>query len=225
MSRRPRTRRTRTGAALVGAVLALASSTACSGDASDGGGSASCASVLRWDGRDYAGHGEQVRQPADTPELGTGVFPGCDDGNGASGDESGSVFRLPGVPPERAVLTARGVFVAGDLDAEPLRLLFEELPCTLADDTTVAGRATGILPAGSTGHLPEPPYRLRFEVDGDERVLGDEWAWVSVLLRVTPDTDRGTDEGLVVASVQQGRLLRVTVRCAGDGWVATALSG
>ena len=185
-----------------------------------GGGAASCAFEVRWEGRVYSGIGEQARMPEPGRALGTGVVPGCDDGNGESRDVDISLHALDDRDPAEAVVTADGEVLAprdGTVPAD-LRELLDPEPCRLAGPTTV--RATALDFARGA---PPAPYTLTLAVDAGDGLPMPGYTRVVLPTQVTSATAGGDDEDVVGAAVQGAAPIEVRLACRGDGYAAASL--
>ena len=87
------------------ATLALVGLLAGCTNESAGSAEGSCAALLDWNGVRYQVSGHRL-PPELGDELGTGVEPGCDDGGGAVGERSVTVYEVVGVDPSVAVALA-----------------------------------------------------------------------------------------------------------------------
>jgi hypothetical protein len=98
-------------------------------EVSGGGGSASCAFIVSYDGHDYFGNAVEVT-PVAGASLGTGTIPPCNDTGGAlepTSAEEVEVTEVQGVPPTVAIL------LAGRTDVVLLRDDVQKLPKELKD--------------------------------------------------------------------------------------------
>ena len=74
----------------------------CAAGSGEGDSDASCDAALDWNGVRYQGSG--TRLPPELGEaIGEGTVPGCDDGDGDSGESTVTVFAVKGVDPAAAV--------------------------------------------------------------------------------------------------------------------------
>lgn len=190
---------------------------------------AGCAAVLRFEGVEYQGWGEERRVPRSGPELGPGVIPGCDDGNGASESSNVTVHEFPGVRPRDAVLIVgtgyAGVYVAegaGSLP-EPVRLTGEYVACDLPGPLTLRGQWISVgspHEIQSDGVLMLP---LRIELwTTDPRLTGPDYERVTVLARSSDDLVV-PDRSVVDRLLWQGEQAEATLHCDGDRFVLDAL--
>lgn len=85
-------------------VLAVSAAVAACDSGSGVSASASCASLIKYDGQDYFGHSAKVRPSDLGPELGRARIPACNDTGGSSGrDEEVVAVEIEGVSPSVAV--------------------------------------------------------------------------------------------------------------------------
>lgn len=193
------------------------------GVARDGGGSGSttCAAQLRFEGRAYVADGALRHLPRAGERLGTGVEPGCHDGEGGgSPDERVAVYRIPGLHVAQAVLARDMVWVRSDLGALPDEVvpMNRPLPCRSA---TLSGQAVGY--HGDVGDDARPPYALDVEADQGEGLPLDRYAWVSLRLHVTDETTGRTDPAFVKSALATGSRITATVTCVRHRWLALSL--
>jgi hypothetical protein len=187
----------------------------------DGAGSATCASELRFDGRAYVADGALRHLPRAGERLGTGVEPGCRDGEGdGSPDERVAVYRLPGLPVAQAVLAQDMVWVRSGLGALPDKVvrMNRPLPCR---STTLRGQAVGY--HGDVGEDARPPYALDIEADQGEGLPLEKFARVSLRLHVTDETTGRTDPAFVKSALATGSRITATVTCVRHRWLALSL--
>jgi hypothetical protein len=183
------------------ALLAAASAVVAGGAAwtvlqqSGGSGDASCAFVLDYDGRRWSPVGSD-RTPVAGGLLGEGVLLGCDDGNGASPDETVEVRRVRGVDPTEAISVDGELLLPQGATGLPeaLRDASEPVRCDLEGPVELAGRWEGIRSPA------EPRFdgdvRLPYSIDfrtSDERVT-DGYASVLLQARATAQTARVSPE-------------------------------
>ncbi len=225
-------RATRAGWAVLGLVVVLGTSCASPGTTGDGG-DASCAAVLDFQGRRYVGDGSlpegSVLQAG--RRLGTGVHPGCDDGNGAAATYESAVHAPPGVDQRLAVLTSGDrLWLADEADAAAVRAdpvlgdIRRPARCMLDRPLTLTGDWVGVTqadPVRGDGDL-RPPARMRVVVPPPSPVVPPLFA-----ARALPVTiPRGVDvppQRDVVAMVQGDAPVEVTVVCDGGRFVARSV--
>jgi hypothetical protein len=194
----------------------------CSGS-TEAGGAASCADLVRFDGKRYHGHGELQRMPATTGPAGTATRLGCDDGSGASTDEDIEVVGLRDVPLDRGFLSHGQLYVRDELEfPDAARDWFEPTRCEDAEPFELTGRWLGV----------ESSRKVRF--DGDIRPPYRVNAWVTrgpqeyVDTRVTVHADGHTDPQLgpddVKASLWEGGHVTAAVHCVDGRFVADGLT-
>ncbi|WP_330457521.1 DUF6281 family protein [Streptomyces sp. NBC_00820] len=108
MTRLPRTAAlAATAIGLTALITGCSSSTSASGG--DGGGEADCAWTLSYGSRTYQRPWPATISVRDSVHhqgkaLGVGTLKGCSDG-GTDNEESASVYRIKGVPPEQAIIS------------------------------------------------------------------------------------------------------------------------
>ena len=208
----------------VAALVLLLSLVGCSG-ATESGGIADCADLVRYDGHRYHGHGELQRAPATSGAAGTATRMSCDDGNGPSPEEDIDVVELRDVPLDRAFLSHGQVYVRDDLDLpEAARAWFEPTRCERAEPFELTGRWLGVesqRKVRSDGDI-RPPYRITLWVTagppayvdtqvavhadghtdpqlGPDDVKGSLWEGGEVIARVHCEEGRFVADGIVAA--------------------------
>ncbi|HET7735641.1 MAG TPA: DUF6281 family protein [Nocardioidaceae bacterium] len=194
-----------------------------------GGEDAGCAAVLRFGGMEYQGWGEERRLPRSGRELGPGVIPGCDDGNGASASVDVTVHAFPGVSPDVAVLVAgrgyAGVYVADQSGPLPeaVRLTSEYVACDVTGPLTLRGTWVSV----RSPHEIESDgaLRLPFRIElwtADPRLTGPEYERVTVVARSSEGL-AVPDRSVVDRLLWQAQEAEATVHCDGDRFVLDLL--
>lgn len=208
-------------AAVVAGVAALAWVTM-AGPTQDNPGDAQCPSVLTYQGRTYVGQGDLVRVPRAGEPAGSGVLPaGC-----GESQRSIEVFSVAGVSSATAVGTDEGVWLAETVTSLPpeLRALRQEVPCRGSGQHQVAGTwvsADG--PQPEQDYVYSAPYVAVVKADQGDILPLDDWALLTVRLQVTKATVRGTDSGLIKATLGGDARLLATVHCSGSAFVVDSL--
>lgn len=210
--------------ACLASLLAVAALGACESSASvRGGGDPGCASVLRYAGHTYIGHGELLRDPATTGRTDVGTAPGCDDGNGASPERDVEVTELVELPMDRAVLVSGTLFIREDLPFPvAARAWFTSPDCATAGAFELRGDwlgVTGPQRPRFDGDL-RPPYRVRLHVDeGPAKYIG-----TTIRIRATAATDPTLGPDDVKTSLWEGGGLVAQVRCDDGEFRAVSLA-
>lgn len=185
--------------------------------------SASCPSILQFQGRIYHGHGEQVRVPRPGQILGTGTHPGCE---GEKPYES-EVRLLPGVVPTVAVVTLGGVWIADTADSLPAEIaaLDEPVPCEGTGLTNLSGDWVAIqAPMPERDNDLTPPYVAVIKADHGRRLPLEKYAAVTVKVHINEQTVGGTDPALATDALRGSTPVMATVRCDGSVFIAEAIS-
>ena len=218
------------------AATALLAMTACAagGTTAGGGGDASCAAVLDFDGRRYVGDGliGEGSVLKEGRRLGTGVQPGCDDGNGAAESLESVVHVLPGVDPRVAVLTTGDrLWIAEETGAAAvredgvLREVRRPAQCALDRPLTLTGDWIGVTQRARVrfdGDL-RPPARMQVVVAAPSPVVGPRFAAQALTVTIPQGIDVPPAED-VVAMVQGSVPVEVTVTCDRGRFVARSVA-
>ena len=201
------------------------SSTEVSGGVS---GSASCAFLVRYDGRAYLGNGVEVA-PVQGGSLGTGMIPPCNDTGGlgtGSPAEEVEVAEIQGVSPTVAImLPGRNdvVLIRNDVDFDalpPELVRLNRAPSCDAHDEPIelAGDWLGILAAdGNTEDDLAPPYDLEIFV---HEASSPPYERSYLTVRVPDDLGRPLTHEDLKTSLWEGGRISLTVTCRGDNFVA-----
>ena len=154
-------------------------------DTGSGSGQASCAYLVQWAGQRWSTTGSD-RRPVAGAVLGTGVVPGCDDGNGAAPDETVEVRAVRGVDPAAAIVVDGELLVPwGARVPDELADAGDPVRCAVEGTVRLAGRWEGV----TSRRQPRvdgdvrPPYRIAFRT-ADPRVT-DGYAEVLLHARAT----------------------------------------
>lgn len=180
-----------------------------------GGGNASCAAVIEYDGHTYWGRGDLKRDPATTGREVTAVIPACDDTGGqdpAVGDESVRVSELVDVPLATGFLWQDAVYVREGSRLPPTTdAWFRAQRCDTAGAFELVADWLGV----TSPHEPRfdgdlrPPYRLEVRVtDGPKEYVG-----TSIVLRADGATDPGLGPRDVKQSLWKGGQVAARVTC------------
>lgn len=208
---------------LVGAALCVAGSGAAAGCGGsvpdDGGGSASCAAVIEYDGATYWGAGAPRRTLDTTGRTLPAVLPGCDDSGGQDpnpvGDRPVQVQELAAVDASVAVLYGDGVYVRkGAQLPDSFRAWFRSPRCSTPGVFQVTADWLGV-----TGpHAPRFDGDIRLPYDLEVRVTDgpQDYIGATVTIRATRSTDPGLAPADVKQSLWEGGQLAATLRCV-DG--------
>ncbi|QNN53805.1 DUF6281 family protein [Nocardioides mesophilus] len=229
--RRPRSRRLTVG--LVGAGLVAASVAVAvpllTGPPDPGGtGEAKCVALLDFAGHRYLGDGSLGEGAELRPGkvLGTGVHPGCDDGGGAAETYESTVRAVPGVDPGVAVLSDGQVWIDEEAKTAPefLTRARQAVRCDLDAPLTLTGAWTGVEQRAKVRFDGDvrAPARITVVVQGPSPVVPPAFAAVTLPVRLPRGVDVPPADD-VVAMLQRGAPLRLTVTCDGPAFVATAL--
>jgi len=199
-------------------VLVLAAS-GCGGDTVEGGGDASCALVVRYQGVVYDGRTVQVA-PREGRRLGPGVLPACDDGDGDSADEEIELAEIESVSSGVALAWVGEpgiVFVRHGAEFPPEVEQLLRAPSCEARDAPIelAGDWLGIL--GADGHTEvdlEPPYDVDLFV---QQASEARYERIYLTVRVPPALGKPITRDDVESSLWEGGSIALRVRCADDG--------
>lgn len=189
---------------------------------------ASCAAILEFQGRSYAGFGELLRTPKPGRELDEGVLPGCDDqaNEPAEPNEPVVVLEFPGVDVADAVLTEDGVWVAESAASLPRRVAASNQPVRCVGDgpRTVAGSWDAVS-AGSPSEDDElsPPYVAVIRADEGPRLPLREWRSVTLNVLVTAETAGADAAGLADSALRGSDRVELDVHCEGRRFVADSI--
>jgi hypothetical protein len=182
-------------------------------------GTGSCPSKMTFEGRVYWGHGGQVRAPRPGPILGRGQLSACSD----EGSSAFEVSRFPGVQPQHVVLAIGGVWVADAFRGEPLpsKVLALDAPVRcVGNDELVGDWISYVGPeAEPEGHVVRP-YVAVLEAEQGASLPLRRYASVDVRVHVTSETSGTNDELLAEKSLRGSSLVRVSVHCESDQFVA-----
>ncbi|MDN4175057.1 hypothetical protein QWY28_18985 [Nocardioides sp. SOB77] len=184
-----------------------------------------CAATLELDGRTYLGHGELRRQPEVTGRRLDGVVPGCDDTPNRGDpepDRSVQAEELADLPAEVAVLLDGSVYVRDGEELPPeVRVWFDSPTCDHAGELGLTG--TWLAVRGP--HEPRfdgdirPPYRIEVEVTTGAPSYAGTRLWI----HVGPAADPLLGAADVRDTLWEGGVVRASVRCDSDRFVATAV--
>lgn len=180
-----------------------------------------CAAELVFEGRTYAGRGEQVRTARPGPELGRATVAGC-----GSDDYEVTVAALTGVDPDQAVLADGRVWLSDQTLGIPTAVaaLAQPVRCTHPGTVTLAGDWVSV-----RGPMPEqdyqltPPYTATIDVEAGRGLPLERYASVRVEVLVTEGTLGGTDPELARAALGGSTRVRTEVGCDGDDFVAASI--
>ncbi len=178
-----------------------------------------CAAELEYADHHYVGHGDLLRDPATTGRVESGTATGAD----CDLSREIEVAELAGVSMERAVLAEGTVYVRADRPfPEAARVWFSPVRCTSDGELELSGDWLGVQSpnaAAFDGDL-RPPFRVEVHVtEGPADYRG-----ARVTIRATEATDPTLGPSDVQDSLHEGGGLTAVVRCAGGGFVATALT-
>lgn len=184
-----------------------------------------CPALLDYAGREYAAHGDLVRDPATTGRVQTGIAPGCDDGDGAGPGREVRVAELADLPRSRAVLVEGSLYVRTDRPfPDEARIWFVPRRCEADGSFELAGVWLSV----------KGPKRVRF--DGDLRVpyqlevrVTDGPAdYVGTTVHVHANANASTQPVLgprdVKTSLWKGGKVQATIRCDGGAFQAVSLT-
>ena len=175
-----------------------------------------------FDGQTYWGHGGQVRIPRPGPVVGQGKMASCGEGTSSTFD----VARFPGVEPQRVVLALGGVWLGDAYRSEPLPAevvaLEASVPCTRAD-VLVGDWISYVGPDVDSDGALKRPYVAVFQANEGSSLPLERYASVSVRVHVTSGTAGADDEELATKSLRGPSLVRASVHCEGDRFVADRL--
>ncbi len=182
---------------------------------------ASCAALLKFQGRIYQGHGDKLRTPRPGNRLGTGTPWGCGGGEGRV-----PVRALPGVSPDIAVLADDGVWLADTVRSLPpeVAVLDKPVTCTHTGTTTVVGQWVASLPMPSRDNEVVLPRTAWVEADEGDTLPLDRWPVVTIRIRVTHDTAGGDDPTLAEDTLRGSQRVAATVHCDGKRFVADSFT-
>jgi hypothetical protein len=196
----------------------------CGGNATSGEGEASCALVVRYQGQTYGGVGVEVA-PREGKRLGTGVLPGCEEGEP---DEEIEVAEIEGVPPEIALVWHKDfgtVFISERVDrlAPELKRFMNAPKCDPHDEPIdLAGPWLGILGADGENEVGMvPPYDLEFFV---QETTTSRYERAFLTVRVPEHLGRPLTRGDLRASLWEGGTIELTVGCRDGRYVAEGVS-
>jgi Family of unknown function (DUF6281) len=207
----------------VGGLVAFALRGCGTNTASVRGSEAECALVVRYQGQTYVGWAAQVA-PREGRLIGTGVLPGCDDGDGPEPDEEVDVAEIQGVSPEIALAWhGRGDtgFVPEGVTRLPpeLKPLVRAPKCDPRDEPIeLAGPWLGIL--GADGHTEldlVPPYDVDLFVR-ETNASHYERAFLTV--RVPEELGRPLTRADIRGSLWEGGTIEFTVGCRDGRYMA-----
>jgi hypothetical protein len=211
----------------VGGLVAFALSGCGNNTASVGGSDASCALVVRYQGQTYVGSGVQVA-PREGRLIGTGVLPGCDDGDGPEPDQEIKLAEIEGVSPEIALAwhdQGDTVFVLEGVDQLPreLRRLRRAPQCDPRDEPIeLAGPWLGIL--GADGHTEldmAPPYDVHIFV---QETTAPRYERAFLTIRVPEELGRPLTRDDIRSSLWEAGTIEVTVGCNDGRYTATQVA-
>ncbi len=188
-----------------------------------GGGDASCAYVVTYDGRSWSTIGSD-RSPRTGEVLGDGVVPRCDDGNGVSEQRTVAVRRIRGVDPAEAVAVDGEILVPVGVTGLPDELADAQDPvrCALPGTARLVGQWVGVVSSREArvdGDV-RPPYRIDFQTS-DARVT-EGYARVLIQARGTSDSRRLTPEQ-VTALLDEDADDLLTTHCERGRFVVDSL--
>ena len=185
---------------------------------------ASCAAVLRVDGKDYLGIGGLRRDPPVTGEEVEAVMPGCDDTGGeAPTDETVSAQVLSEVDSDTALLYEGAVYVREGRDAPEQLQQWRTAPKC---DTEGTFELSGTWLGAQGAHKPnydgdiQPPYRITMHVDDGP----EQYEKAEVVVHAETETSPALDADDVKSTLWTGGTVTATVRCDGDTFTAEALT-
>jgi hypothetical protein len=207
---------------VVAGTMLFAGLSGCSGGDA---GSASCASVIVYDGHTYFGRGDIKRDPEVTGRSMPAVLPVCDDSGGQSETEADAHVRveeLADVAPGTAVFWDGSIFIRdGRVLPKKTQRWFHAPRCGTAGTFAVTGDWLG----GTSPHKARfdgdirLPYRLEVHVtSGPTRYVG-----AKIMVRATKATDPALGPADVKGSLWQGGQVSASVRCEHRHFVALAL--
>lgn len=186
--------------------------------------SASCAAVLRVDGKDYLGIGGLRRDPEVTGEEVEAVMPGCNDTGGeAPTDETVSAQVLSEVDTDTALFYEGAVYVREGTDAPEELTRWRTAPtCDTVGTFELSGTWLGV----QGPHKPEQdgdiqlPYRITMHVDDGP----EQYEKAEVVVHADTETSPALGPDDVKSTLWTGGTVTATVRCDGDRFEATALT-
>jgi hypothetical protein len=210
--------------AFAGIGIAASALSGCgSNPAGVGGVDADCALLVRYQGQTYFGRGVQVA-PREGRLIGTGVLPGCDDGDGAEPDEEIRLAEIEGVPPEIALAwhgQGDTVFVLEGVDQLPseVRRLTRVPQCDSRDEPIeLAGPWLGIL--GADGHTEldlAPPYDVHVFV---QETTSPRYERAFLTIRVPEELGRPLTRDDIHSSLWESGTIEFTTGCDNGRYVA-----
>lgn len=197
------------------------------GGTGDGdGGAASCAAMLKLDGRTYYGWGDLTRTPRVVDRLGRATMPACGDDSPARQIRP---FALPGVPVDTAVFAEGTVWLNRTLPEmrkglpAALRDLTRPVQCHGNAPAVMTGSMNDISPMPSDDDLRmRPPYTVTVVATTGEGLSLDRYRSVVVRLRITQDTT-GVDPAVLQAALWDGKPVSARWHCDGTAFVADSL--
>ena len=202
--------------------------TACAGSGTNLGettrSSASCAAVLRVDGKDYLGIGGLRRDPEVTGEEVEATMPGCNDmGGEAPPDETVTAQVLSEVDRDTALFYEGAIYVREGSDAPEQLQYWRTAPkCTTDGAFELSGTWLGV----QGPHKPESdgdiqlPYRVTMHVDEGP----DEYERAQVVVHAGTSTSPALDADDVKSTLWTGGSVTAQVHCDGGQFEATALT-
>jgi uncharacterized protein DUF6281 len=188
-------------------------------------GEGSCALSVTFRGERYEGRRVLVEPPLGEG-LGEAVIPACNDpnGGGSAGDERIPVVELKGTDPSVAVVwegQPSSIFVREDIDPLPseLQTYFERPVCDPSREPIhLFGPWIGIIQPNQTTELDLiPPYDLELLVS---RGSSPEYRGADLSVRVPASAGRLVSKEDIRTSLWKGGSIEMTVRCAGDRFLA-----
>ena len=185
--------------------------------------SASCAAVLRVDGKDYLGTGGLRRDPPVTGEEIEAVLPGCNDTGGeAQPGETVSAQVLSEVDSDTALLFNGDVYVREGSEAPDLRTGARRPRATPTAPSSSRARGSGsrVRTSRSRTATSSFPYRITMHVDEGP----DEYERAQVVVHAGAETNPALGPDDVKSTLWTGGTVTAQVRCDGDKFAATALT-
>jgi hypothetical protein len=158
--------------------------------------------------------------------LGEAVIPACNDSNGGDsvGEERIPIVELKGTDPSVAVVwegQPSSILVREDIDALPseLQTYFERPVCDPSRESIrLFGQWVGIIePDGTTEVDLIPPYDLELLVS---EASSPEYRGADMTVRVPASAGRLVSKEDIHTSLWKGGSIEMTVRCAGDRFLA-----
>lgn len=188
-------------------------------------GEGSCTLIVTFREERYVGRQVLVEPPLGKG-LGEAVIPACNDSNGGDsvGDERIPVVELKGTDPSVAVVwegQPSSIFVREDIDPLPseLQTYFERPVCDPSRGPIhLFGQWIGIIQPDQTTELDlNPPYDLELLVG---RGSSPEYRGADLTVRVPASAGRLVSKEDIRTSLWKGGSIEMTVRCAGDRFLA-----